>query len=187
MFWDILIAAGIGAVQLVITWYAVHISVKENRVRNAFIIGVVGFIGIALTIYGAIRSGTTQIKLESDIAELKNGQKTTNAGIQHIEQTPPPSPVINVNPPPAPAPTLRADIALDKIESAWDGPTMVDGRLTLAGALFAVDRRAFFNIYFINNGSARADDMNTVGLVYITSTATEKELTAKFRKYFSAI
>lgn len=35
MFWDVLIAVGIGLTQLAVTAYAVDISVKENRVKNA--------------------------------------------------------------------------------------------------------------------------------------------------------
>ena len=88
MFWDVIIAAGNGVTQLVITWYGVHISVKDGRVRNAFIIGIVGFFGIGLTIYGAIRSGMAQRTLQ--------GQLDT---IQKNTERPIPAPIVNVNPP----------------------------------------------------------------------------------------
>ncbi len=89
MLWDILIAAGVAITQLIITWYGVSVSFQEKRLRIAIIIGLVGGLGIGLTIWGVIRSGTTQTKLEADITELKNGQQMANAGIKQIENTPP--------------------------------------------------------------------------------------------------
>lgn len=97
MLGDILIAAGIGFTQFVITWYGIHVSVERHRVRNAIIIGVIGAAGIGLTVWGAIRGSLTQQNLQAQLTELRRGQQTTNAGIQDIKSNPP---IVNVNPPP---------------------------------------------------------------------------------------
>ncbi len=101
MLWDILIAAGIGFTQLVLTWYGVHVSVTENRIRNAFIIGIVGAAGIGLTIYGAIRSGTAQQALQTQLDR-----------IQRNTERPQPAPVVNVNPPIVNFPAQEAFVTL---------------------------------------------------------------------------
>jgi len=71
MLWDIAIVFGIGLSQLFLTIYAVWVSVTEDKLKIAFIMAVVGALGLALTVYGAIRSVGAQQKLEADIAELK--------------------------------------------------------------------------------------------------------------------
>lgn len=98
MLGDVLIAVVTGFTQLVLTWYGIHVSVRENRMRNAFIIGFVGAIGIAFTVWGAIRSGNYQRKLEFDIASLERGQQTANEGIQKIENAPPPTVTVDTRP-----------------------------------------------------------------------------------------
>jgi hypothetical protein len=56
MVLDVLIALGIGITQLALTWYGVHVSVQEHRTRNALIIGLIGTVGLVLTVFGTIRS-----------------------------------------------------------------------------------------------------------------------------------
>lgn len=85
MLWDVLIVAGIAFTQLVITWYGVHVSVVEHRIKNAIIIGVIGGTGLVLTVYGAIRSGKAQSALQ---AQLNQIQRNTER-----------PPIVNVNPP----------------------------------------------------------------------------------------
>jgi hypothetical protein len=75
MVLDILIAFGIALSQLAITWYGVHISVRENRIRNAIIIGIVGLAGITLTVLGTIRNGVTQRDLVSRLAKIQEYSK----------------------------------------------------------------------------------------------------------------
>jgi hypothetical protein len=87
MLWDILFAVGIGLTQLVLTWYGVHVSVRENRIRNAIIIALVGFVGIGLTVGGTIRNSINQDRLQ---AQLNKIQRNT-------EQ--PPTVQVNVPPP----------------------------------------------------------------------------------------
>jgi hypothetical protein len=88
MIWDIVIAAGVGLTQLVITWYAVDISVREKRLKNAIIIGVIGIVGIGLTVSGAIRNGIAQNALQSQLNKIQNNT-----------EKPEPTPVVNVAPP----------------------------------------------------------------------------------------
>lgn len=88
MFWDIAIVAGVAFTQLVITWYGVHVSVKENRTRNAFIIGILGAIGMALMVYGAVRSSVNQNALQ---AQLDKIQRNTEQPAK-VEVTMPPLP-----------------------------------------------------------------------------------------------
>lgn len=72
MFWDVLIAIGIGLTQLAVTAYAVDISVKENRIKNAVVIGTVGLIGIGLTVAGTIRNSKSQETATAKQQELQN-------------------------------------------------------------------------------------------------------------------
>lgn len=67
MVWDVLVGVGISASQLIITLYAVDISVKEHRQRNAVVIGLLGLAGIGLTVFATIRNGVTQRRLEAQI------------------------------------------------------------------------------------------------------------------------
>jgi hypothetical protein len=39
---DIVIVGLVGASQLALAWYGVHVSVLEKRPRNAIIIGIIG-------------------------------------------------------------------------------------------------------------------------------------------------
>jgi hypothetical protein len=99
MFWDVLIAIGIGVSQLVITWYAVDISVRENRLRNAIIIGLVGFAGIGLTVFGTIRNGLAQTALEGRMEKIQKNTETPPQVTVNVPQNAPPQ--IIVNPPPS--------------------------------------------------------------------------------------
>ncbi len=81
MFWDIAIVVGIGFTQVALTSYGHHVSINEARLRNAIVIAIVGAAGIGLTVSGAIRSGTSQQRLEADIAELKKGQQTVERSV----------------------------------------------------------------------------------------------------------
>jgi hypothetical protein len=93
MGWDILIASGIAFTQLVITWYGVHVSVSEHRIRNAVIIGLLGAAGIGLTIFGAIRSGTAQQALQNQLDSIqRNTEKTPTVNVNPQINLPSPPP-----------------------------------------------------------------------------------------------
>ena len=70
MFWDIWIAVGISLTQLVVTWYGVHVSVQEHRIRNAFIIGSVGLIGMILTVVGVVRTGSAVNAMQGQLDKI---------------------------------------------------------------------------------------------------------------------
>jgi hypothetical protein len=177
VFWDVLIASGIGFSQLVLTWYGIHISVREHRVRNAIIIGVIGALGIGLTVWGGIRNGLSQQELTGKIAKIMNGQETTNSGIEELKHAP--APTVNVNVPPPPKPS--ADITLDKIESSY--AETVNGNLTGRHLALVPNRPLSFNIYFTNIGSAAADELKGSGRVYVTRDMTKKAQMELVRKY----
>jgi hypothetical protein len=187
MFWDILIAAGVSVTQLAITAYGVIVSVQEKRLKIAAVIGIVGGIGIGLTIWGAIRSGTTQQKLEADIVELKTGQQTANAGIKHIEQTPPAAPVINVNTPnPPPPPSLsylRRDSVLSQVNGIVAHPLTPDfARFTNTAGNHEND------FYFVNPGPGPAKDVLYGASAFLipggNTKATEELGFAKFKNWW---
>lgn len=176
MFWDILIVAATGFTQLVVTWYGVHVSVQEHRIRNAFIIGIVGAIGIALTVYGALRTGAIQEKLQADITELKNGQQQANAGIQHIESTPP---MVTVNPqiniPPTPAPKEHSKVDFVPPFESRVRPILP----------FAKDETPLVNVGFKNSGDFQVRPKQFHALVVVVPTDEQIGVFHKYRTQLS--
>jgi hypothetical protein len=153
MFWDIAIVFGIGLSQLFVTIYAVWVSVTENKLKTAAIIAAVGALGIVLTVYGAIRSGGTQQRLEADIAELKKGQQTANAGIQHIENIPPPAPVVNVSPASVNFPAQEAFVTItERGLEAFKGSQHIMVNFTVANlssAVPALSEYGYDDVYLV--------------------------------------
>lgn len=140
--WDILIASGIALAQLVITWYGVHVSVSENRIRNAVIIGAIGAVGIGLTIFGAIRSGMAQQAL----------QKQLDA-IQRNTEKPQPAPVVNVNAPPVNFPPQEAFVTVigrSLIQFQISLPVIVNFTTeNLSPTVPALNQYGFDQMYFV--------------------------------------
>lgn len=75
MVWDILIAIGITASQLVITIYGVIVAIEKDRKKVAAVIGAVGIIGMGLTVLGVVRAGKEQEKLQYEIDQMQLGQR----------------------------------------------------------------------------------------------------------------
>jgi hypothetical protein len=165
MFWDIAIVAGIALSQLFVTIYAVWVSVTENKIKIAFVIGVIGALGIALTVWGAIRSGTAQAALQSQLDKIENNTKN------------PPSvtvnPQINVPAPVVPAP--KADLVLDSFISAYTSKS------DNSPIMFIVGKPAELDFNFRNVGNGRADEIWNAGKIFLATTETEKELTDTFK------
>jgi len=84
---DIWIVTGAAITQLVITIYGIYESVIENRKRRAFIIGLIGAVGIVLTVWGAFRNDSVQTAV-----------KRRRDGLQKSVDKPQPAPVANVPP-----------------------------------------------------------------------------------------
>lgn len=131
MWPEILIAAGIAFSQLVITWYGVHVSVQDHRIRNAVIIGLIGAAGIGLTVWGAVRSTIAQDHLQ---AQLDRIQKNT--------ETPP---QVTVNVPPVTVPPKHGRIEFVPPEEPPNFLPFRDGEKTMV------------NLKFKNGGDAPLD------------------------------
>jgi hypothetical protein len=177
MIWDVLIASGIGLTQLVLAWYGVDVSVREKRLRNAIVIGLIGIVGIGLTVWGAVRTGLSQQEFNAELGRIINGQETVNSGIEQLKHAP--APVVNVNVPLPPKPS--ADLTLDKMESSY--AETVNGNLTGRHLGLVPNRPISFNIYFSNIGSATADDVKGAGRVYLTRDVTKKTEMELVKKY----
>jgi hypothetical protein len=184
MLWDILIAAGVAFTQLVITIYGVTLSVQEKRLKIAFIIGLVGVLGIGLTVWGAIRNGISQQKLEADLTELKKGQQTTNSGIEEIKTNPP---VVNVSPPVVnvlpPTQAVHANVVLVAFQSSHNVPKTVNGVTISVHPLLVVGKPVMENFQFTNTGTATADKLGGYSRIYISGDS-EENLTKKFKREF---
>lgn len=88
MVWDILLAVGIGATQLAITVYVVIVSIKENRIKTAVTIGIVGLLGIGLTVVGTVRNVRSQNKLVEEIRTIRedvNKNQNASVGLYDIQ------------------------------------------------------------------------------------------------------
>jgi hypothetical protein len=172
---DIWIVAGIGFTQVALTWYGVHVSVVDKRLRNAVIIGLIGAAGVALTVWGAVRSGTAQAALQTQLDT-----------IQHNTEKPQPPPVVNVNPqvniPPSPVAKESARLAMTTFESSHH--LAINGVPTGNTTLFDPGSRIEINAYFANSGTADADHAIGFGVAYITqdaTDATEKKIIADYK------
>ncbi|MBZ5666969.1 MAG: hypothetical protein LAO30_20470 [Acidobacteriia bacterium] len=147
-------------------------SIAEKHLKVAAILALVGGIGVALTIWGAVRSGTAQAALQAQIDRIE----------KHTEIPPTVTvnpPVVNVNQPPA---VLRAELGFEKLVSSYDGTAIINGNQVAIHPMLLIGRPVSQNLYFTNTGTAIADKMTGVGIVYIASTETEQELTAKFKQ-----
>jgi hypothetical protein len=71
MFRDISIVAAIGVTQAVITVYGIILSLQKQRLRTGFVIGLIGAIGIALNVWGAIRSSRSQQALQTQVDRIQ--------------------------------------------------------------------------------------------------------------------
>lgn len=141
MWVDIVIASGIAFTQLALAWYGVHVSVMEHRIRNAEIIGLVGALGVGLTIWGAIRTGLTQQNLETTLARI---QRNTEAPPKVEVNIPPSIPPQIIVAPPAPS----------------SGPRVSGGFVQflrtpefLHGGQLAPKVRVDVNLYLVNKGT----------------------------------
>jgi hypothetical protein len=131
---DIILAAGIGLTQLISTWYGIHVSVREHRIRNAVVIGIVGAIGMGLVIYSTVRSGAAQQALQGQLDAIQHNTEQPPTVTVNIPKPPPPTVIVS-----PPASVERGLVQIDKIE--------LDHRL-LAHEPFHI------NIFLKNKGSA---------------------------------
>lgn len=174
MVWDIIIAAGIAVIQVALTWYGVHVSVKEERLRNALIIGMVGVIGVGLTVWGTIRATTSQQKLGNDITELKKGQQDTKVGIQQIKNNPP---VVNVNPP-----VINFPAVPQHTHAQFLSPGSLTSNPTLP---FHENQNVALNVTFANGGNFTLNDPLLGALLELVPASESAEVI--WRKFGSKV
>jgi hypothetical protein len=175
MFWDIAIVAGISATQLIVTIYAVWVSVTEHKLKIAGVIGLIGGIGIAITVWGAVRSISASTDLTTKIAQVKELQTQLDNKVTIIEQNTSKPPVINF--PAAPIP--KAYMVLAKMESALVQLS------TGARVLMEVGKPVALNYHFINIGQAEAHNNKIYIGIYIVPRAESVHadpLIARFKK-----
>ena len=79
---DIFIIVVIGLAQLVSTIYGVVVALADQKVKAASVIGTLGLIALAFTVWGASRSSDAQEKLQTQL--------------DRIEKKPEPIPIVNV-------------------------------------------------------------------------------------------
>src|SRR5260370_12626414 len=137
MLWDVLFAVGIGLSQLLLTWYGVHVSVRENRLRNAVIIGLVGLVGVGLTVGGTIRNSINQEKLQAQLNQIQNNTKQPT--------------IVNVQPPAITLPTPKEHSHVDFLS-----PFPPDPSFPLLP--FHKDEKPVLNIGYRNGGDFQVRD-----------------------------
>ncbi len=81
---DVVLISIAGVFQLIVTAYAVDISVRENRKRNAVVIGVIGLVAILLTAWAAYDTVTAQEKLNNEVAAIKKQLSGATVGLVKI-------------------------------------------------------------------------------------------------------
>jgi hypothetical protein len=148
---DIWIVVGIGFTQVAITWYGVHVSVAEGRLRNAIIIGLIGGAGIGLTVWGAVRSGATQAALRAQLDK-----------IQQNTEKPQLPPQVTINTPPLPQPDRHTHVSF--VPPAAMG--IVQQIITLP---FKKGEKIGLNVGFSNGGEYPVLDSQLRGLIFLTS------------------
>jgi hypothetical protein len=104
MFWDIAFPVLAAIAQALTGFFAWRVTVdgvkQERKLMYEWLFAVATIVGVVSVGIAAYR-GTG---ISHDLAELRSGQQTTNAGIQKIQSTPPA--VVNVNPPVINFPTV---------------------------------------------------------------------------------
>lgn len=68
---DVILIIAAGILQLIVTLYAVDISVRDNRKKNAGVIGAVGLAAIALTAVAGYHSYQYQEHLIREVSSIK--------------------------------------------------------------------------------------------------------------------
>jgi hypothetical protein len=149
MLWDVLIAIGIGLSQLALAWYAVHISVKENRKRNAVIIGIVGVLGISLTVFATVRTGMTQKDLEARLEKIQKNTETPPQVTVNVPQSAPPQIIVN------PLRNTSRRISAGFVQFARM-PEFIDGGRIAQGVPITA------NLFLMNRGSEPVDNFKRV-------------------------
>jgi hypothetical protein len=85
---DVIMLSVAGVIQLAVTWYTVDISMRENRVRNAIIIAVLGLAAVGLTSRAGYDAYVSDKKRDADIAKIKEQLSDAKVGLVDIKIQP---------------------------------------------------------------------------------------------------
>jgi len=86
---DMILLSVAGVFQLFVIWYTVDIAVRENRVRNAIVIGLVGLAAVGLTGWAAYDAYVSQDRLNAEIASIKKQLSGAQVALVRMGLTPP--------------------------------------------------------------------------------------------------
>lgn len=86
---DVVLISVAGVFQLIVTWYAVDISVHENRIKNGVVIGVIGLAAICLTAWAAYDSFVSQEKLAAEVTAIRAQLSGASVGLSQLVLSPP--------------------------------------------------------------------------------------------------
>jgi hypothetical protein len=175
MFWDVLIAIGIGVVQLVITWYAVDITLKEKRIKTAVTIGILGLLGIGLTVFATIRNSLTQKGLEVRLEKIQRNTETPPQVTVNVPQSAPPQIIVN------PQQNTSRRVTAGFIQFARMPEFLNNGRVAEGTPITT-------NLFLMNRGSEPVDNFTRylgIGLVSIKekdANQVDREIHSAFSK-----
>jgi hypothetical protein len=184
MFWDIalpVLAALAQGLTGFLGWRVTVDGVKEERKKlYEWLFAIASLVGVVSVGIAAYRGS----QISRDLADLKQGQQSTNAGIQTIANNPPTvvvnPPAVTVNPPQQLAASL---LRFEKLESALS--EAVNGLPTGRRLAFVPGATVQLNLYWLNDGAVTADRAKGMAAVYLApneTKETEKELTTKFKQ-----
>jgi hypothetical protein len=91
---DVMLISLSGIFQLIVTWYAVHISVRHHRKRNAEVIGTVGLLAVILTGVAAYNANQDQEHLKEQLRGIKQELSGASVAMTFVGLNPPVQPVM---------------------------------------------------------------------------------------------
>lgn len=169
---DVMITAGIAVAQLITTIYGVLVSIAEKHLRVAAVLGLVGGIGVALTVWAAIRNDRAQTGLQTQLNQI---QKNT--------EKPQPAPIVNVNPPPVYFPPQEAFMTL--IDRKLN-PVKISDHIgvnftskNLSGAVSANSEVGWSTVYVVET---KQTGMGTSGKEWMVPSDVEDDYFVRFLK-----
>ena len=86
---DAWLAGSIAVTQLVTGIYGVVVSIAEGQLKIAMTMGVIGGLGVALTVFATVRSDRAQQSLQAQLTEIKHNTEQPPQVTVNVPPTPP--------------------------------------------------------------------------------------------------